>query len=222
MRLGHAVSVHKAQGSQAPAVVVVLHRGHQLMLTRNLLYTAITRAERVCVVVGEPAALHAALGRRDAHTRHTRVAELLAAGGAQVELVARRGTAGASLGLAIGYVVGRLLAAGVVMHDGCMATAIGDGSVELLHALRREQRTIEGVDHVVVATMREPVVELQGALEDAVPYLYVVGDALAPRNLRVATYEGHRFGRVIGEPGAPKTTSEELFRVNDWHQVPAA
>jgi exodeoxyribonuclease V alpha subunit len=79
MRLGHAVSVHKAQGSQAPAVVVVLHRGHQLMLTRNLVYTAITRAERVCVVVGEPAALHGALGRRDAHARHTRLSELLAA-----------------------------------------------------------------------------------------------------------------------------------------------
>ena len=79
MRLGHTVSVHKAQGSQAPAVVVVLHRGHHLMLTRNLVYTAITRAERVCVVVGEPAALHAALGRRDAHARHTRLSELLAA-----------------------------------------------------------------------------------------------------------------------------------------------
>jgi exodeoxyribonuclease V alpha subunit len=77
MRLGHAVSVHKAQGSQAPAVVVVLHRGHHLMLTRNLVYTAITRAERVCVVVGEPPALHAALGRRDAHARHTRLSHLV-------------------------------------------------------------------------------------------------------------------------------------------------
>jgi exodeoxyribonuclease V alpha subunit len=79
MRLAHAVSIHKAQGSQAPAVVVVLHRGHHLMLTRNLVYTAITRAERVCVVVGERAALHVALGRRDAHARHTRLAALVAA-----------------------------------------------------------------------------------------------------------------------------------------------
>ena len=78
MRLAHAVSIHKAQGSQAPAVVVVLHRGHHLMLTRNLVYTAITRAERVCVVVGERAALHVALGRRDAHARHTRLKECLA------------------------------------------------------------------------------------------------------------------------------------------------
>ncbi|HEX7244980.1 MAG TPA: ATP-dependent RecD-like DNA helicase [Solirubrobacterales bacterium] len=80
MRLAHAVSIHKAQGSQAPAVVVVLHRGHHVMLTRNLVYTAITRAERVCVVVGEPAALHAALGRRDAHARHTQLSELVGLG----------------------------------------------------------------------------------------------------------------------------------------------
>ena len=79
MRLAHAVSIHKAQGSQAPAVVVVLHRGHHLMLTRNLVYTAITRAERACVVVGERAALHVALGRRDAHARYTRLKQLLSA-----------------------------------------------------------------------------------------------------------------------------------------------
>jgi exodeoxyribonuclease V alpha subunit len=49
------------------------------MLTRNLVYTAITRAERACVVVGERAALHVALGRRDAHARYTRLKELLSA-----------------------------------------------------------------------------------------------------------------------------------------------
>jgi exodeoxyribonuclease V alpha subunit len=87
MRLAHAISVHKAQGSQAPAVVVVLHRGHHLMLTRNLLYTAVTRAERVCVVVGDRAARRTALARRDAHRRHTRLAALVAGAdgeGAQV------------------------------------------------------------------------------------------------------------------------------------------
>ncbi len=80
LRLAYACSVHKAQGSQAPAVVVVVHRGHSLMLTRNLLYTAVTRAERVCVVVGERAALAHALCHRDAHRRHTRLAELVAEG----------------------------------------------------------------------------------------------------------------------------------------------
>ncbi|HEX4109675.1 MAG TPA: ATP-dependent RecD-like DNA helicase [Solirubrobacteraceae bacterium] len=79
LRLAYAVSVHKAQGSQAPAIVVPLVKAHRIMLTRNLLYTAVTRAERVCVLVGEPAALELALSRRDARRRHTRLAELVAA-----------------------------------------------------------------------------------------------------------------------------------------------
>ncbi len=77
LRLAYATSVHKAQGSQAKAVVVPLFRGHAIMLTRNLLYTAITRAEKVCVLVGDPSALQIAAGRRDATTRHTRLADLM-------------------------------------------------------------------------------------------------------------------------------------------------
>jgi exodeoxyribonuclease V alpha subunit len=48
------------------------------MLTRNLVYTAVTRAQEVCVVVGEPAALAGAVRRTDARRRHTRLRELVA------------------------------------------------------------------------------------------------------------------------------------------------
>ena len=78
LRLAYAISIHKAQGSQAPAVVVPVFRGHDMMLTRNLVYTAITRAEQVCVLVAQPDALSAALGRRDTRRRHTRLARLVA------------------------------------------------------------------------------------------------------------------------------------------------
>jgi|tagenome__1003787_1003787.scaffolds.fasta_scaffold20983856_4 exodeoxyribonuclease V alpha subunit len=78
VRLGHAASVHKAQGSQWPAVIVVLFRGHAHMLTRNLLYTAVSRAQRMLVIVGQPEALGLALGRVDGHRRHTRLAGLVA------------------------------------------------------------------------------------------------------------------------------------------------
>jgi exodeoxyribonuclease V alpha subunit len=47
-----AVSIHKAQGSEFPAVVVPLLTQHYMMLQRNLLYTAITRAKQLCVLVG--------------------------------------------------------------------------------------------------------------------------------------------------------------------------
>jgi exodeoxyribonuclease V alpha subunit len=77
--LAYSVSVHKSQGSQARAIVVPAFRGHHIMLTRNLLYTAVTRAQEVCVVVGERAALAIAVGRPDARRRHTRLRELVEA-----------------------------------------------------------------------------------------------------------------------------------------------
>jgi exodeoxyribonuclease V alpha subunit len=79
IRLAYCMSVHKAQGSSAPAVVVVLDAGHHVMLTRNLLYTAVTRAERVCVLVSHPRALATALRAATGRTRYTRLAELVAA-----------------------------------------------------------------------------------------------------------------------------------------------
>lgn len=78
LRLAYAVSVHKAQGSQTPVVVMPLSRSHSVMLTRNLIYTAITRATRVVVLVGDPAALSFALSRVDARRRHTHLRERVA------------------------------------------------------------------------------------------------------------------------------------------------
>ncbi|HEX4363865.1 MAG TPA: ATP-dependent RecD-like DNA helicase [Solirubrobacteraceae bacterium] len=80
LRLAYAATVHKAQGSQARAIVVPVFRGHQIMLTRNLVYTAVTRAQDVCVVVAERSALATAVGRTDARLRHTRLRELVALG----------------------------------------------------------------------------------------------------------------------------------------------
>jgi exodeoxyribonuclease V alpha subunit len=75
--LGYAISVHKSQGSQYPAVIVPVHPSHYLMLRRNLLYTAITRAERVCVLVGTRAALQQAVRNQDERRRATRLASRL-------------------------------------------------------------------------------------------------------------------------------------------------
>lgn len=48
----YAVSVHKSQGSEFKAVVVALSQGNYFIMTRNLLYTAVTRAKDLCVIVG--------------------------------------------------------------------------------------------------------------------------------------------------------------------------
>lgn len=75
--LAYAISVHKSQGSQYPAVVMPLHPSHYLMLRRNLLYTAITRAERVCVLVGTRNALMQAVRNADERLRFSRLADRL-------------------------------------------------------------------------------------------------------------------------------------------------
>jgi exodeoxyribonuclease V alpha subunit len=58
-------------------VVVVLARAHHLMLTRNLIYTGITRASELLVLVAEPGAVITAARRIEARARHTRLAELV-------------------------------------------------------------------------------------------------------------------------------------------------
>jgi exodeoxyribonuclease V alpha subunit len=77
LRLAYACSVHKMQGSQAPAIVIALARGHAPMLTRNLVYTALTRSQTACVIVAEHGALSTALSRVDASRRNTRLVELV-------------------------------------------------------------------------------------------------------------------------------------------------
>ncbi len=77
LRLAYAISVHKAQGCEVPVVVGVCHRSHARMLTRPLIYTAITRARRSCVLIGDPAALEMAVRRDDSGSRHSALAERL-------------------------------------------------------------------------------------------------------------------------------------------------
>ena len=77
LRPAYAISVHKSQGCEMPVVIVPVHTSHAVLLSRNLVYTAVTRARRACVLVGQPQALHRALRRADAFRRNTRLAELL-------------------------------------------------------------------------------------------------------------------------------------------------
>ena len=76
----YAVSIHRAQGSEYPCVVVPLVMGAWLMLQRNLLYTAVTRAKRIVVVVGSRRALAKAVRTQGAGRRYTALAERLRQG----------------------------------------------------------------------------------------------------------------------------------------------
>jgi exodeoxyribonuclease V alpha subunit len=80
LTLAYAISIHKSQGSEYPAVVVPLLTTHFVMLSRNLVYTAVTRAKRLCVMVADPRAIRMALGEERREERVTRLGERLREG----------------------------------------------------------------------------------------------------------------------------------------------
>ncbi len=75
--LAYAVTIHKSQGSEYPAIVVPLVQQHYMLLQRNLLYTAITRAKRLCIIIGQPRALEVAVRNDSVAHRNTGLAERL-------------------------------------------------------------------------------------------------------------------------------------------------
>ena len=73
--LGYALTIHRAQGSESPIVVLVLHPAHTIMLERQLLYTAITRAKKLLILMGTQKALETAVHRDRSRNRYTSLVE---------------------------------------------------------------------------------------------------------------------------------------------------
>ena len=77
LQLAYAFTIHKSQGSEYPAVIVILDSSHYVMLQRNLLYTAITRAKGHVWVLSAPGAFHQAVRNNRSTRRFTRLKERL-------------------------------------------------------------------------------------------------------------------------------------------------
>jgi exodeoxyribonuclease V alpha subunit len=78
--LAYAVSVHKSQGSEFPAVIVPVLTQHYLLLQRNLMYTAVTRGKQLVILIGTKKALAIALKNADTRERYSGLRARLAAG----------------------------------------------------------------------------------------------------------------------------------------------
>jgi len=76
--LAYATTIHKSQGSEYPAVIVLIHTQHYVMLQRNLLYTAITRGKKLVLLIGVPYAVNRAIDTNVVRERRTTLAERLA------------------------------------------------------------------------------------------------------------------------------------------------
>lgn len=75
--LAYAITIHKSQGSEFPVVVMPITMKHYVMLQRNLIYTGITRAKKICVLVGTTKALSYAIRNQNVSKRNTKLRERL-------------------------------------------------------------------------------------------------------------------------------------------------
>jgi exodeoxyribonuclease V alpha subunit len=75
--LAYATSIHKSQGSEYPAVIVLMHTQHFKLLRKNLIYTAITRGKKLVIVIGSSKALWIALHAEAESIRQTTLAQRL-------------------------------------------------------------------------------------------------------------------------------------------------
>lgn len=76
--LAYASTVHKVQGSEFPAVIIVLHSSHHVLLSRALLYTAVTRGKRLVVLLGDDRALARAVHNAHSYQSQSKLVERLA------------------------------------------------------------------------------------------------------------------------------------------------
>lgn len=77
LNLAYAMTIHKSQGSEFPIVVLPLTSSYGTMLQKNLLYTAITRAKKALVIVGEKEAISLAISNNQSQKRNTKLKERL-------------------------------------------------------------------------------------------------------------------------------------------------
>lgn len=75
--LAYAISIHSCQGSQAKAVIVVIDRNHVRMLSRNLCYTAVSRAQERLILIGDEVAIQEGLRVQEEKERDTELCEML-------------------------------------------------------------------------------------------------------------------------------------------------
>jgi exodeoxyribonuclease V alpha subunit len=87
LRLAYATSIHKMQGSEFPCAIVIVHKSHKFMHHRNLLYTAVTRAQKTALIIGDAWGIQNCVREERASQRNTFLSLLLREGNGRVERI---------------------------------------------------------------------------------------------------------------------------------------
>jgi 2,4-dienoyl-CoA reductase-like NADH-dependent reductase (Old Yellow Enzyme family) len=151
------------------------------------------------------------------------IAELLAGNGADVEFLTPNFLPLSSRVMAAQEgrpMVRRLRALGGRISTMSFIKEIRDHEVVVEDVHSEAVRVVTGVDALVLTTGRVPVNDLEKDLDGNVAQLFTIGDALAPRMWGAATFEAHKFARLIGEPGAPRSIADAYFSYDDPALVP--
>lgn len=75
--LSYAITIHKSQGGEFPIVIIPIHFQSRIMLQRNLIYTGVTRAKKILILIGDPNALRYSIENNIAYNRRTLLKEKL-------------------------------------------------------------------------------------------------------------------------------------------------
>jgi 2,4-dienoyl-CoA reductase-like NADH-dependent reductase (Old Yellow Enzyme family) len=230
VRLGAAATVAGVLAEQPDAVIIATgstysttgrsgflnqpiagHDRSLVLLPEDILMGDAQPSGKVIIIDGE--GVHVSLG----------IAEMLGQHGAEVEVVTANFAPVAHnlmASLEVGFVINRLHAAGVTVSTQTWARSIGDGTVTLYNVFTEEERVVDDVSAVVLATSRVPHDPFSDALEGKVPQIFPIGDALAPRPMAASTYEGQMFARFIGEADAPSSFNDAYWPEPDRNLLP--
>lgn len=219
VRLGSEASVRSVLSLTPDAVIVAGGARYDRTGETGFMASPIPGADRSTVyspeqILGEGARPKGRVLILDEESMHTAsgIAEVLAEAGAQVELITREFSAFPDLlnSLESIFIDAKLKSLGAKITTQTFLKEIGEGTATVFDIVTNMEET-RAVDAVVLATMRRPATTLGRQLEGKVAQLFVIGDAASPRGMAEATYEGQRFARLIGEPGAPATMLEAMF-----------
>ena len=75
--LSYAITIHKSQGSEFPAVIIPIMGGSPLLMNKNLLYTAVTRAKRMVVLIGKSSNVFYMINNKSSAVRNTMLKQLI-------------------------------------------------------------------------------------------------------------------------------------------------